>query len=86
MVPTWGLKDHVTPVFGLPLTVGVKVALWPPVSDAVPGSNVRLMAGGVAEWAAGCSVTRAVADLVESTTLVAVIVTVCELLMVAGAV
>ena len=77
IVPTWGLKDHVTAVFEVPLTKGVKVAVWPPVSDALPGETLRL---------ADVSLMLAVAVLVESTTLAAVSVTVCELLIEAGAV
>jgi hypothetical protein len=73
MVPTCGLKDHATVVLVDPFTVGVKVALWPPVSDAVPGERVRLT---VVVGAVGISVTKEVADLVESTTLAAMMVTV----------
>jgi hypothetical protein len=76
MVPTCGLKDHVTVVFEVPVTVGVKVALWPPLSDADVGPTVNKIA---------CNDTAALALLVESATLFAVIVTVSELLIVAGA-
>jgi hypothetical protein len=82
IVPTCGLIDHVTALFEFPLTVAVKVALWPPWSDAFPGDTLRLtLEGGVA-----VSVTVAVAVLVGSATLDAVTVTVWALGMVAGAV
>jgi hypothetical protein len=82
MAPTCGLTDHVTPVFEFPLTFAVKVALWPPWTDAIVGATLRVTAdGGVA-----IRVTAAVAVLVESATLEAVIVTVCWLETVAGAV
>jgi hypothetical protein len=82
MLPTCGLKDHVTPLFEFPTTFAVKVALWPPWSDASAGDTLRVTAdGGVA-----IRVTAAVAILVGSATLDAVIVTVCPLEMVAGAV
>ena len=42
MVPTCGLKDHVTAVFELPVTAGRKVAFWPPMSDALPGDKLTL--------------------------------------------
>jgi hypothetical protein len=65
-----------------PLTLAVKVALWPPWTDAIAGDTLRVTAdGGVA-----IRVTEAVAVLVESATLDAVIVTVCWLERVAGAV
>jgi hypothetical protein len=77
IVPTWGLKDHVTAVFEVPVTVGLIVALWPPISVADVGPTVNPII---------CNDTDALASLVESATLVAVIVTVSELLIVAGAV
>ena len=81
-VPTCGLKDQVTAVFESPLTVAAKVALCPPWSDALVGDTLMVSAeGGVA-----VKVTVAVAVLVGSATLDAVIVTVCGLEMVAGAV
>ena len=82
MVPTWGVTAHVTAVFEVPLTVAVKVALWPPWSDAVLGDKLRLTTGG----GVAVRVTMAVALLVGSATLDAIIVTVCWLEMVAGAV
>jgi hypothetical protein len=81
-VPTCGFKDHVTAVFEFPLTVAVKVVLWPPWIEAVLGDKLRLtVEGGVA-----VRVTMAVAVLVGSATLDAVIVTVFRLETVAGAV
>jgi hypothetical protein len=81
-VPTWGLTAHVTPLLEFPLTEAVKATLWPPWSDALAGDTLRLTAGdGVA-----ISVTVALATLVGSATLDAVIVTVSRLETVAGAV
>jgi hypothetical protein len=82
IAPTCGLTDHVTPLFVFPLTLAVKVARWPPWSDAFAGDTLRLTAAG----GVGISVTAAVAVLVGSATLEAVIVTVCRLETVAGAV
>jgi hypothetical protein len=82
MEPTGGVTAHVTAVFEFPLTVAVKLALWPPSSAAVLGDKLRLTAaGGVA-----ISVAMAVAVLVGSATLDAIIVTVWRLEIVAGAV
>ena len=66
-----------TAVLEFPVTAGVKVARCPTVSDAVPGDNVM---------ATGLSAMDAVAVFVESATLVTVRVTVCGLLIAAGAV
>jgi hypothetical protein len=82
MVPTGGFKDQFTPALEVPLRLAVKVALWPPWSDALAGDTLRLTAGnGVA-----ISDTAALAVLVGSATLDTVIVTVCRLGTVAGAV
>ena len=82
IVPRDGLKDHVTAVFEVPVTVSVKVVLWPPSIDTVPGDKLRLTGeGGVA-----VRVTMAIAVLVGSATLDAIIVTVCRMETVAGAV
>jgi len=86
MVPTWGLKDHVTFVFEVPLTVGVKVALWPPVSDALPGDKVRLTAGGVAELPTGSNTRETVAVWAGSAALAAVSNIVSGEVMLEGAV
>ncbi len=77
MVPTWGLKDQVTVVFEVPLTLAVKVALCPPVSDVDPLEDKVTTTG--------FRVTVAVANLVGSTTLVAITWTVCWLAIIAGA-
>jgi hypothetical protein len=69
-------------LFEFPLTVAVKVALWPPWSDALPGDKPML----TFEGGGGVRVTVAVAVLVGSATLDAVTVTVCWLDIVAGAV
>ncbi len=82
MLPTCGLIDHVTAVFEVPLTVGVKVALLPPVSDALLGDKLRLTGGG----ALASNVTDAVIVLVGSAALVAITVTVCCEATLAGAV
>jgi hypothetical protein len=81
MLPTCGLIDHVTVVFEVPLTVGVKVALLPPVSDTLPGDKLRLTGGG----ALASNVTDAVAVLVGSAALVAVTTMVCCEATLAGA-
>jgi hypothetical protein len=78
IVPIGGLKDQVTALFEFPLTVAVKVALWPPWSDAFPGDTPMLTftdgdAGG--SETGFPSNTVAVAVLVESKLLVAEIVT-----------
>ena len=70
-----------TPVFEVPLTVGVNVVLWPPLSDALAGD--KLMLTGVA---AGCSVRETVAMSVGSAALMAVRTTVCVDVILAGAV
>ena len=64
----------------MPVTVGVKVVLWPPMTDTVAGARLR------PTTAVGLSEMVAVADLVESTVLAAFNVTVWALLIVAGAV
>ncbi len=74
--------DHVTDVFEVPLTVGVKLALWPPVSDTLPGDKLMPTGGG----ALACNVTDAVAVWVGSAALVAVTATVCCVATLAGAV
>jgi hypothetical protein len=43
-------------VFEVPVTVGVKPALWPPLKDALLGDKVIPIAGGVTGFAVGCSV------------------------------
>jgi len=61
--------DHVTAVFEVPLTVGVKVALWPPSSDVPPGDRVMLTVCG---GAAGCNMSETEAVLPGSAALAAV--------------
>jgi len=82
MLPTCGLIDHVTAVFEVPLTLGVKVALLPPVSDTIAGDKLRLTGGG----ALASNVTDAVIVLVGSAALVAITVTDCCEATLAGAV
>jgi hypothetical protein len=77
IVPTWGLKDHVTAVFEVPVSLALKVALCPPVSDVDPLADKVTTTG--------FSVTVPVANLVGSTTLVAITSTVSWLAMIAGA-
>ena len=73
-----GLSVHVTLVFAEPVTVAVNCCVAPcPSADAV---GFMLTATG------GFSVTTALADLVASATLVAVTVTLCWELTLAGAV
>jgi hypothetical protein len=76
-VPTAGLRDQVTAVLLVPVTEAVKVAEAPPPSVAEAGPTVTPT--GIKEMVA-------LAVLVESALLVAVIVTVCPLVMVFGAV
>lgn len=68
--------DHVTAV--LLLTVGVNCCVWPPPRAAVGGATDTVIGGA--------SVIVAVANLVVSAWLVAVTVTVCCVVMLAGAV
>ena len=77
MDPTAGLRDHVTAVLLVPVTEAVKVAEAPMPSDTEAGPTVT---------PTGVKDTVALALLVVSTMLVAVIVTICELLIVFGAV
>jgi hypothetical protein len=77
-VPTLGLNDQVTPVFDDPLTVAVNWLVWETVSDAVAGVTETLTGGARA--------MLALADFVGSAALVALTVTVCELVIEAGAV
>jgi hypothetical protein len=77
MVPTAGLRDQVTAVLLVPVTEVVKVAEAPMPSDTEAGPTVT---------PTGIKETVALAVLVGSATLVAVIVTVCALPMVFGAV
>jgi hypothetical protein len=87
MVPTCGLIDQVTAVFEVPLTVGVNVALWPPVREALPGDKLRLTVGvGAGGAALGCRIREADALLAGSTALVAINVTVSSDVMLLGAV
>lgn len=73
-----GLIDHVTLVLAMPVTVAVNccVPTWPNVT--ANGETVIVTGGGV-------KVNVAVPDFVLSPTLVAVIVTVCCVLTLAGA-
>src|SRR5438067_13395218 len=77
-VPVMGDSDHVTAVLPVLVTEAVNCCDCPPPNEAVPG---------VTETAtAGVSVMVALADLVASAALVAVMVTVCCVVMVEGAV
>jgi hypothetical protein len=77
-VPTAGLSDQVTAVFEVPATLAVNIWVCEGVSVTLPGVNATLTGGA--------SVTLALADLVESATLVAVTVTVWAEAMLDGAV
>ena len=77
-VPIEGVMDQVTAVFEFPTTVAVNCRACDAPRDAVGG--VRLMLRPDTSW------TVALADFEESATLVAVMVTDCELLIMAGAV
>ena len=81
-VPIEGLMDQVTEVLALPVTSAVNCAVFEAVSAALEGLTPTLTpppAGGV-------SVTVALADFVESATLVAVTVISSGLLITEGAV
>ena len=78
MLPTTGLSDHVMAVLEVPPTVAVYCWVWEAVRMAASGVN-EMLTGGV-------RVTVALADLVGSATLVAFTVTVCGVVIVAGAV
>jgi hypothetical protein len=77
MVPTDGLRVHVTPVLLVPVTVAVNCCAWPWVRVAAPGDTETATPG--------CSVTVAVAYFVVSAVLVARTVTVCVDVIDAGA-
>ena len=68
MLPIAGLRDQVTAVFDVLETVAVNIWVCEGVSVTVPGVNATLTGGA--------SDTLALADFVESATLVAVTVTV----------
>lgn len=73
-----GLIVHVTFVLAAPVTVAVNCCVWPCPRIAVVGATVTPTVG--------FSVTVALADLLVSATLVAVTVTVCCAVTLAGAV
>ena len=80
-LPTEGVKDQVTAVFALPVTVAVNCLLCDAASTTFRGLTLTLtVPGGGVSW------TVALADFVPSATLVAVIVTDCALLITDGAV
>jgi hypothetical protein len=79
--------DHVTAEFEVPLTVGVNVAVLPPVSVALPGERLILtVGGGAAGLETGCKITGVLATSLGSAALIADTVTVCCALRLAGAV
>jgi hypothetical protein len=80
-VPTAGESDQFTPVLLDPVTVGIIVADCPPLKEALVGDTEMETVG-----AGGTNDIDAVAFLVASAALVAVTVTVCAEVMVAGAV
>jgi hypothetical protein len=77
-VPKAGDSVQVTAVLVVPETVAVNWAVWPDVNVVDDGE--------IDTATTGLTVTVAVADFVVSATEVAVIVTVCGVLTVAGAV
>lgn len=86
-VPTAGLTLQVRLVFEVPVMAGVKVMLWPALKVAVPGE--RLTVTGLLGWGGldiGFRTKEAVAVLVMSAWLVAISVTFCCAVRVAGAV
>ena len=78
MLPTAGLKDQVTAVFAVLATVAVKAWVCDGVRVKLAGVRVTLT-GGVSD-------TVAVAETAGMATLVAFTVTVCAVVMEAGAV
>jgi len=76
-VPTAGLSDQVTVVSVVPLTLAVNCWVWEGVRETLVGVSVT---------ATATRVMVALADLVVSAALVAVTVTVWELVLVLGAV
>src|SRR5690242_21745354 len=80
MLPAFGVIDYVTAVFALPVTVAVNCCVCPPFRVAVAGASDADTA------AVGVSVTVAVPLLLASAWLVAMTVTVCCVVIVAGAV
>ena len=78
MLPTAGFRDQVTAVFDVFATVAVNACACAGARVTLPGTNATLTGGA--------SDTLALADLVESATLVAVTVTVCALAIDEGAV
>ena len=81
ILPSKGVMVQVTEVFALPVRVAVNCLLWEAVRLAFRGLTLMLT-----PLTAGVSWTVALADLEESATLVAVIVTDCVELITEGAV
>ena len=81
MAPTAGLMDQATAVLVEPVTVAVNCRVWPPLRLAEAGLTLT-----ATTCAGGVRVTIALADLVVSAAEVALTVTVCCVVMVAGAV
>jgi len=86
--PTWcGPKDHVTVVSEVPLTLAVKVALCPRLSEVLAGDTPTLtFLAGKDRRRIGFTTRETAALLVGSATLAAVNVTVCGETMSVGAV
>ena len=76
--PATGLTDHVTALFALLVTIAVSCAVWPLFSAVFAGLTLTATEGS--------SVIAVDEDAVVSAKLVAVTVTVCAVVMVAGAV
>ena len=76
---------HVTAGLEVPAIVDTNVALWPPVSDALRGDKLMVTGGGGGGLNTGFNISDAVAFFVGSAWLVAVNVTVCCELRLAGA-
>jgi len=75
MVPTFGVKDHSTPLYAAPCTVAVNIADWPAVSVLGPGA-IEMLTGrmGATVSMGWASNTVAVAVLAGFARLVAEIV------------
>jgi hypothetical protein len=78
MVPTCGERDQMIAVLVVPLTTPFRAVDCPPVKEVEVGLRVTVMVG--------TSATVALADLVGSSTLFAVITMFCEVLSVVGTV
>lgn len=86
IVPTAGMRDQVTVVLRVPVTVAANVADLPAPTEAVEGPTVTpTTGGGGGAPTVGTSVIVEVQVAEESTTLVILRLTTCCFTIVAGA-